>query len=92
MNYSELTIKTIINDLEKCLDKNGNTYYKLCVQWINNSQIFYAFSYNLPANTLNTLAETPEKFINRSVLITYEKLPNKDNSGTFFKVKEIEVL
>ncbi len=85
-------IKTLINDLEKCLDKNLNPYYKLCVQWVENSRIFYAFSYNFPLRTLSTLAETPENFINRTVLITYEELPNKDNSGTFFKVKEIEII
>jgi len=89
---TELTAKTTINDIEPKLDKNQNLYFKLLVKWNENTQTFYAFSHNLSAETLQTLKETPEQFINQLVLITYEKLENKDENGTFFKVKQIQLI
>jgi hypothetical protein len=46
----------------------------------------------LPEKTLLALKEKPEQFINQLVLITYQELENKDNQGTFFKVKGIEIV
>src|SRR3954453_18597414 len=86
---SLLQIKTTINDLESKIDKNGHPFYKLSLSGLPN--YFYAFSYNLPTKTLQTLQESPHKLVNQLVLITYEELPNKDQNGTFFKVKEIEL-
>jgi hypothetical protein len=85
-----LQIKTTIIDIESKLDKNANPFFKLSLQGLPN--YFYAFSFSLPSNTLQTLQATPERLINQLVLITYEEKPNQDNSGTFCKVKEIEVL
>ena len=85
-----LQIKTTILDIESKLDKNGNPFYRLSLTGFLYP--FYAFSFNLSPNTLQTLKETPEKLIGKPTLITYEELPNKENQGTFFKVKEIELL
>jgi hypothetical protein len=46
----------------------------------------------LPKQTLQMLKENPEKLINQLVLITYQELPNQDQQGTFFKVKEIQLI
>jgi hypothetical protein len=46
----------------------------------------------LPPETLTTLKEKPEQFINQLVLITYQELPNQDGNGTFYKVKEIKII
>jgi len=89
MNYTELTAKTIITDIEAKLDKNQNPYFKLSLRGFAN--YFYAFSYNLPEKTLSILKETPEKLINQLVLITYQELEHKDKNGTFYKVKGIEI-
>jgi len=52
---------------------------------------YYAFNYNLPELTWKSLT-TPHNWINRQVLITYQELPNRDNLGTFYKVKQIELV
>jgi hypothetical protein len=85
-----LQTKTTILDIEAKLDKNGNPFYRLSLTGFLYP--FYAFSFSLSTNTLHTLKETPEKLIGKLTLITYEELPNKENQGTFFKVKEIELL
>jgi hypothetical protein len=90
MNHTELTAKTVINDIEPKLDKNFNPYFKLSLQGFSN--YCYAFSYNLSAETLRTLKETPEQFINQLALIAYQELPNRDNQGTFFKVKDLQLI
>ena len=92
MNHQEYSVKTTIQDIEVKQDKNQNLYFKLLVKWTNEVKFFYAFSYNLPAKTLQMLKENPEKLINQLVLITYQELVNQDNQGTFFKVKEIEII
>ncbi len=84
-NY--LTIQTTISDIEEKRDKNLNPYFKITA----NYQIFYAFSYNLSDTTFKICAESPHKLVNQSALITYEELHNKDNQGTFFRVKDIEL-
>jgi hypothetical protein len=88
MNQNFLTTKTTISDIEAKRDKNLNPYFKITA----NSQFFYAFGYNLPSSTLQTLSETPYKLVNQATVITYEELPNKDNQGTFLRVKEIQAL
>jgi hypothetical protein len=55
-------------------------------------QTFYAFAYNLSAETLRTLKETPEKLINQLVLIAYQEQKHKDKNGTFYKVKQIQLI
>ena len=85
-NY--LTVKTTITDIEPKSDKNLNPYFKITA----NCQIFYAFSYNLSDTTFKTCAESPHKLVNQSVVITYEELANKDNQGTFYRVKDIELV
>lgn len=90
MTNKELQIKATIIDLEAKTDKNNNPYWRLSLQgWPN--RYFYAFSFNLPKETLSTLTNSPLNFINRQVLITYQELPNKDQLGTFCKVREIEI-
>lgn len=84
-------IKARLLDIETKLDKNNHPYFVLSLQGLPN-RYFYAFSANLPADTLSTLTNTPHSLISRLVLITYEELPNKENSRTFYKVKEIQVL
>jgi len=90
MNQNFLTIHTTINDIETKQDKNLNPYFKLSLQ--EHPDYFYAFTYNLPENTLKTLSESPHKLVNQTVLISYEELPNKDGNGNFFKVKAIELV
>jgi len=87
---SELQIKAQLLDLESKTDKNGNLYYRISLQGIPN-RYFYAFNYNLPELAWKTLT-TSHNWINRQVLITYQELSNRDNTGTFYKVKEIEIL
>ena len=87
MNQNFLTTKTTISDIEEKRDKNLNPYFKITA----NSQIFYAFGYNLPGSTFKICAESPHKLVNQAVVITYEELPNKDNQGAFLRVKEIEL-
>lgn len=86
----ELQIKATILDIENKIDKNGNPFFKISLANLP-ARYFYAFSFSLPAETLNLL-QTPLNFINRQVLITYQELPNQDNQGTFFKVQKIEIL
>ena len=86
----ELSVKTTIQDIEVKQDKNFNPYFKLSLRGFPNC--FYAFSYNLSVETLRTLKENPEKLINQLALIAYEELEHKDKNGTFFKVKEIEIV
>lgn len=87
---TEFQIKAFISAIETKLDKNSNPFYKLSL--VGCSDYFYAFSNSLNSETLNTLAEAPHNFINRQVLITYQELPNKDNLGSFRKVKQIEII
>ena len=85
----ELQIKAHLLDLENRTDKNGHLYYRLSLQGM--SGYYYAFNYNLPELTWKSLT-TPHNWINRQVLITYQELPNRDNLGTFYKVKQIELV
>ena len=82
-------IKSILTDIEPKKDKNLNPFYKLTLQGLTS--YFYAFS-NLPAETWTLLKESPHQLVNQQVLITYEELPNKNNPGTFYRVKAIERL
>ena len=86
----QLQIKATILDIEKKADKNGNPYFRLSLVGMP-ACYFYAFSFNLPVETLTTLTNSPLNFINRLALITYEEVPNKDNQGTFFKVKDLQI-
>ena len=88
----EYSVKTTITDLETKLDKNQNLYFKLSVKWTNEVKFFYAFASNLPEKTLTILKYSPEKLINQLVLITYQALANQDKQGTFYKVKEIQLI
>ena len=58
MNHTELTAKTTITDIEIKQDKNQNPYFRLSLRGFPNC--FYAFSYNLSAETLTMLKENPE--------------------------------
>ena len=86
-----LQIKAILLDIESKLDKNNHPYFRLSLQGMP-ARYFYAFGFSLPTATLSTLTNSPHNFINCQVLITYQELPNQTNSGTFFKVKEIELV
>jgi hypothetical protein len=85
-----LQIKTTIIDLESKLDKNSNPFYKISLHGFP-ARYFYAFTANLPEQTL-TLLQSPHNLVNRQALITYEELPNRDNQGVFFKVQQIQIL
>lgn len=85
----QLQIKAQLLDLESKTDKNGQPYYRLSLQGIPG-RYYYAFNYNLPSNTWQSLT-TPHNWINRQVLMTYQELPNKDNSGTFYRVKDLQI-
>ncbi|CAH1766957.1 1487_t:CDS:2 [Entrophospora sp. SA101] len=87
---TQLQIKAFITDIESKVDKNVNPFYKITLQ--GTSDYFYAFSNSLPQETLSTLTNDPFNFINRQVLITYQELPNKDQQGTFRRIKQIEIL
>ena len=99
----ELQIKAQLLELEAKVDKNGHLYYRLSLQGMPN-RYYYAFNYNLPPTTWQSLT-TPSNWINRQVLITYQEtrsirntsvvgdqLTNQDGNGTFSKVKDIEIL
>jgi hypothetical protein len=86
----KLQIKAFITNIESKLDKNSQPFFKLSLS--GTSDYFYAFSNALSTDTLATLTDTPDNFINRQVLISYEELPNKENLGTFKKVKGIELV
>jgi hypothetical protein len=86
----ELQIKALLLDIESKIDKNNHPYFRLSLQGLNN-RYFYAFSNSLNQATFTSLTNTPHNFINRQVLITYQELPNKDNQGVFFKVKELQI-
>ena len=86
----ELQIKAQLLDIESKVAKNGHLYYRLSLQGMPN-RYFYAFNYNLPSTTWQSLT-TPPNWINRQVLITYHQLTNQDGNGTFAKVKDIEIL
>jgi hypothetical protein len=87
---SELQIKALLLDLESKIDKNGSPYCRLSLQGLTN-RYFYAFNNSLKAETFTALTDSPHNFINRQVLITYQEL-NKENQGTFFKVRTIEII
>jgi hypothetical protein len=87
----ELQIKSTLLDIENKTDKNGHPYFRLSLFGMP-TRYFYAFSFSLPPATLTAL-NTPQNFINRQVLITYQELTNQNGgNGTFFKVKEIQVM
>jgi hypothetical protein len=88
---NQLQIKATVLDIESKVDKNANPYFRLSLVGMP-ARYFYAFSFSLPTATFQALAQTPHNFINRQVLITYQELPHQDHHGTFFKVKEIQVL
>lgn len=87
----ELQIKSILLDIENRTDKNNNPYCRLSLQGLP-TQYFYIFSNSLKLETFTSLTTSAHNFINRQVLITYQELVNKDGKGTFFKVKQIQVL
>lgn len=80
-----LQIKSILLDIENRNDKNGHPYCRISLSGMPGSY-FYAFSNSLPENTFTSLTNSPQNFINRQVLITYQELVNKDGKGIFFKV------
>jgi hypothetical protein len=88
---NQLQIKATILDIESKVDKNANPYFRLSLVGMP-ARYFYAFSFSLPTATFQTLTNSPHNFINRQVLITYQELPNQDQNGTFFKVKELEIM
>ncbi len=85
-------IKAILIELESKLDRKGNSFYRLKLAGFPD--YFYTFTtdYSLKASTVKLLSENSEKLLHQLVLITYEEVPNKDNPGTFKKVKEIEII
>lgn len=85
-----LQIKATILDIENRTDKNNNPYYRISLSGLP-ARYFYVFIHNLPETTLQLL-KTPHNLVNRQALITYEELPNRDNQGSFFKVKGIEII
>lgn len=93
-NQEELKIQTTITDIESKLDKNSNRFYKVSTAWeIGKPNLFYAFStdFNLKNETLQLLTNSPERLINQQASIIYQEQSNKDNQGSFFKLKSIEV-
>jgi hypothetical protein len=86
----EFQIKATIIDIEAKLDKNTNPFYKIALQ--GTPDYFYAFSNRLPEKTLTTLKESPHQLVNQLALISFEELTNKDNSGTFRRIKAIELV
>ena len=88
----KLQIKALLTELEPKLDKNSSPFYRLKLGGFPD--YFYAFAtdYNLKESTLKNLKESPNQLLNQLVLITYEEIPNKENSGTFKKVKQIEIV
>ena len=90
----EFQLKSTITDIEKCYDKNNNTFFKVWIAWeLGKTRVFYAFAndFNLKTETLQTLTNAPEKLINQRVSIAYQELENKDKNGTFCRIKEIEI-
>jgi len=86
---NQLQIKATIIDIEAKLDKNTNPFYKIVLQ--GAPDYFYAFSNNLPPKTL-TMLQHPHQLVNQLALIAFEELTNKANSGTFRRVKTIELV
>jgi len=86
-----LQIKATLLDIESKTYKNSNPYFRLSLVGMPG-RYFYAFSFSLKTETFQTLTNSPHNFINRQVLITYQELPNQDQNGTFFKVKELEIM
>jgi hypothetical protein len=88
---NQLQIKATLLDIEAKVDKNANPYFRLSLVGMP-ARYFYAFSFSLPPATFQTLTQVPHHFINRQVLITYQELPNQAHQGTFFKVKELQII
>ena len=86
----QLQIKALIIDIEAKLDKNTNPFYKISLQ--GTPDYFYAFSNSLPKETLTMLQQSPHQLVNQLALISFEELTNKDNSGTFRRIKAIELV
>ena len=86
----ELQIKGTLLDIENRTDKNFNPYCRLSLQGMPG-RYFYVFSNSLKTETFNSLTNSPHNLVNRSVLITYQELPNQDKTITFCKVKAIEI-
>jgi hypothetical protein len=84
--------KALLIELESKLDKNNSPFWKLKLAGF--SDYFYAFAndYTLKESTLKVLKESPDKLLNQLVLVTYEELPHQNSSGTFKRVKEIQIL
>jgi hypothetical protein len=91
-NY--LKVKATITNIEPCLDKNDNRYFRLNVRWNDQDRTCYAFStdYSLKETTRQTLTNAPENLLNRLTLITYEELANQMSNNTFIRIKEIEIV
>jgi len=85
-----LQIKATLLDLKSKLDKNSNPYWRLSL--IGSPRYFYAFSNSLNPESFTTLTDSSHNLLNQQVLITYQEFPNQDGNGTFFKVKEIELV
>ena len=85
-------IKALLTEITPKLDRNGNSFYRLKLAGFPD--YFYAFTtdYSIKASTVKVLSENSEKLLHQLVLITYEEIANKDNPGTFKKVKEIEIV
>ena len=90
----EYQVKTTIQDIEEKPDKNNNRFYKVSIVWdLGKTRVFYAFAndFNLKAETLKLLTNSPESLINQRATITYQELDNKDKNRTFGRIKEIEI-
>lgn len=85
----ELQIKATLVDIENRTDKNNNPYLRLSLQGIYG-RYYYAFN-NLKKEIFTSLTNFPHKFVNRQVLVTYQELPNRDNLGTFYRVKDLQI-
>lgn len=85
-------IKAILIELEPKQDRNTKPFYRLKLTGLPD--YFYAFAtdYSLNPTTLQNLKTNPHQFLNQPVLIAYEAVANKDNPGTFKKVKAIALL
>jgi len=84
-----LQVKSFITDIENRIDKNGNIYYRLSLKGFP-ATYFYVFSNSVKEDVFQLL-QTPLNLINRQVLISYEELPNKNNEGVFYKVKDLRI-
>ncbi|WNE40753.1 MAG: hypothetical protein mread185_000210 [Mycoplasmataceae bacterium] len=89
MYNPEYQAKFTIKEIENKTDKNFNSYYLLHFE-NGNYQHGYAFKNSVAKETLNTLTNAPENFINRRVNITYSL--NEINQYAFLQVKSITLI